>query len=159
MFKPIVAGMLVLASAASQAQNTANVGDHVSLRATHHLGVPVHNQPQGNHDLRRVPMAQTGARRQRPVDGPGDGRTGQGWVNTKYLAGVIASPIPTTDEQEVQVWTSPEGCEQALGHKGRMLKPADAPMAQSILAAPVALPYIVTILDPHSSRYSGIARA
>lgn len=125
----LVAGMLALASAASIAQDTASVGDHVSLRATHHLGVPVHNQPQGTHDFRRVPDGTTG----KILALEGNGRwldlemagQGRGWVNTKYLAGVIAGPIPTTDEQEAQVWGSPEGCEQALADNARMAKPAE----------------------------------
>jgi endonuclease/exonuclease/phosphatase family metal-dependent hydrolase len=108
-----------------------DVGDNVSLRATHHLGIPVHSLPQGTHDFRRVPDGTTGEvlalqddDRWMDLQLSGHGR---GWVNRKYFAAVIPSPAPTppVDDLEEQVWGSPEGCDQALATDNRMAKPAD----------------------------------
>lgn len=40
---------------------TQQVRDQISLRATHHLGMPAHNRSEGTHDYRRVPDGTIGA--------------------------------------------------------------------------------------------------
>lgn len=119
-----------------QADNPANVGDRVELKATHHLGVPFHKEPRGTPDFQRVPDGTTAAVTEIAQEGRwlklelDDGKTG--WISAKYVGRVLAGgqpppPPPPGGDVERQVWESPEGCQQVVAAGGRM--PKDNPAA------------------------------
>lgn len=103
------------------------VNDRVLLRATHHLGIPVHNLPQGTQDFRRVPDGTTGKVTQiQPNNKMNLDGEGIGWVNRKYIAQVLQPSTPPLDEREADIWTSPAQCASALAAGARMEKPANS---------------------------------
>jgi hypothetical protein len=79
----------------------ATVGDQVELKATHHAGVPFHQEPRGTNDFQRIPdgtlahvidVAKGGQWLKLSLP---DGRTG--WVTSHYVSRPTTSaPSPGT---------------------------------------------------------------
>lgn len=121
---------LLLFFATSSAFAQPAVDDRVLLRATHHLGVPVHNLPQGTYDFRRVPDGTVGTiteiqHSDRWFNMDFD-TGGVGWVSRKYIAQVVQPDGPPGDERETAVWADSAQCASAVAAGARMEKPGNS---------------------------------
>ena len=124
-WRTVVLALCVLAPPSLWAQA---VGDRIELKASHHLGVPLHSQVGGSPRFERVlhgavavvrEIQQTG--RWLQIDLP-DMRSG--WVSKRYVGRVLPPPGPDPDfsADEKAVWESPAGCEGVVGAGRRMPK-------------------------------------
>lgn len=101
------------------------VGDTIQLKASHHLGVPLHRQAHGSDDFERVAdgtqvtvleVREEG--RWLRVRTPDDR---SGWVIDKYIRTKMDGPAPT-DENEQEVWSSRDACFEAVEAGARMAR-------------------------------------
>jgi hypothetical protein len=131
--------ILLLLPAVAWGAISANVGDQIELKATHHSGVPLHDEPRGTDDFQRV---SDGARATVLAIQPGngwlqirlaDGR--EGWIAPKYVARIVTGggqgpggPGPgggtglSPAEEEGKVWGSRAGCEEVVQAGGRLAR-------------------------------------
>ena len=104
------------------------LGDRVELKASQHLGVPLHSQVGGSAVFERVPdgTVATVLELQRAGDWLrvelGDARSG--WVSRRYVGRVLSGPPepPDVTADEKLVWESPAGCEEIVRAGRRMPK-------------------------------------
>lgn len=125
--------LLLFAALAWGAVN-ANVGDQIELKATHHLGVPLHDEPRGTDDFRRVSdgaratvLAINADNRWLQIH-VADGR--EGWIAPKYVGRIVIEDGGGTTggtglspaEEERKVWSSRADCEAVIQAGGRLAR-------------------------------------
>jgi endonuclease/exonuclease/phosphatase family metal-dependent hydrolase len=132
-----LAAVLFLLPVLALADVSASVGDQIELKATHHAGVPLHNQPRGTDDFQRVSdgtratvleISSTNGWLQLRIS---DGR--EGWISPKYVGRIVSggdgnhngnnhgsnNSIPLA-EAERRVWSSPAECRQVVQAGNRL---------------------------------------
>jgi endonuclease/exonuclease/phosphatase family metal-dependent hydrolase len=126
--------LFLLIAAPSEGQGPPIVGDTIQLRATHHLGVPLHALPQPTDNFQRVldgaqakvlEIREGRWHRIRVLpSGP------EGWVVAKYIFRVVTEPPPGggAAEREAEIWESPESCATALQAGARMQRELQNPL-------------------------------
>jgi endonuclease/exonuclease/phosphatase family metal-dependent hydrolase len=124
------AAAVILALAVPSGLLAQAVGDRVELKASHHLGVPLHAQAGGGLTFERVAgrtvatvveLQESGAWLRVQLE---DARSG--WISRRYVGRVLAAPEPPdVTEDERLVWLSPSGCEEIV-RAGRRMPKSDA---------------------------------
>ena len=129
-----IAAASLLVALSALADPPVDVGDRVELRATHHLGVPLHRMDSSSMFGRAADgsfgkvvavSANDWVRLELP-----DGRSG--WVSPRYVVGVIdehpPAPPPSAcaADAEERVWASREECEAVVAAGCRLPKESDA---------------------------------
>lgn len=123
--------LLFLLPALALADVTVQVNDQIELKATHHAGVPLHNQPRGTDDFQRVSdgtratvleIASTNRWLRIRLS---DDR--QGWISPKYVGRVVSGTGPgngngtlTTAEAERLVWSSAADCQRVVDSRNKL---------------------------------------
>jgi endonuclease/exonuclease/phosphatase family metal-dependent hydrolase len=119
--------LIVISATLAVPAQTPQAGNKVELRATHHLGVPLHKEAGGPPDFDRVPdgihaviseIQQNNRWFKVTVQ---DGRVG--WLVKRYIGRILdGGPTPVDPHDEEKVWQSGESCLEVLNAGRRMAK-------------------------------------
>lgn len=132
----MIAAAALLVPLSAFADPPADVGDRVELRATHHLGVPLHRVASSSM-FGRAPDGSVGDVVEVSVSNGwvrlelSDGRVG--WVSPRYVVGVVdvhppPPPPPSlcAADAEDRVWTSRQECEAVIAAGCRLPRESGA---------------------------------
>jgi endonuclease/exonuclease/phosphatase family metal-dependent hydrolase len=132
----LLLGVCVLSVSLPLLADEPQVGDTVELKASHHLGVPLHSDPDPPFDdfervadaaLAEILEIRDGGRWNR-IRVESDAR--DGWVVERYILRVVENGggPPSADERESEIWQSGQACETALSAGARMRRTLDSPI-------------------------------